>query len=720
LDEVSTQPFYIATKSAPPDDRTRVLKYGQMFAVFDRYGDIEPSGLGEEGIFFEGTRFLSQLSLFIGKSRPLLLSSTIKEDNSLFTADLTNVDISEKGEIIIPRGTLLVTRSKFLFKDACYEQLTISNFGLARVELPFHLSFDADYSDIFEVRGIRRERRGERLEDLVTQDSVTLAYKGLDGATRRTRIQCSIPPRQISGGLCTFDVRLKPKEQSVLQMSICCSSRASLDGNASYAVALEASSSEMSRAVQENCSISTSNEQFNMWLRRSEADIRMMMVGNPESNYPYAGVPWFSTVFGRDGIITALESLWVNPVIAKGVLTYLAETQARDVIPESDAEPGKILHETRRGEMATLGEVPFGRYYGTVDATSLFVMLAGAYYERTADLEFISQLWPNIDFALSWIDTYGDKDGDGFIEYSRHSVKGLVQQGWKDSNDSVFHADGTLAEPPIALCEVQGYTYAGKRAAARLAAALGKLDRADELEAQARNLKSRFEELYWCDDLGTYALALDGRKKACRVRTSNPGHCLYTRIVSPERAGILAQGFLGFDFFNGWGVRTVGSREARYNPMSYHNGSVWPHDNALLAAGLGRYGYREMASRICLGQLDVSAFVELHRLPELFCGLERRLGEKPTLYPVACAPQSWASASVYMFLESCLGISIYTPRKEILIERPYLPPSVPEVWIRDLRVGSACLDLHFFRTGKAEAVETEIVRKSGAADVRVE
>ncbi|PYX89568.1 MAG: amylo-alpha-1,6-glucosidase, partial [Acidobacteria bacterium] len=445
MDEVSTQLYYIATKSAPPDDRTRVLKYGKMFAVFDRYGDVEPLGLGEAGIFYEGTRFLSELSLFIGNSRPLLLSSTIREDNSLFTADLTNVDIDQGDKVTIPRGTLLVTRSKFLYRDACYEQLRISNYGLQPIRLPFGLKFAADYRDIFEVRGIQREHRGQILDDRLEPDSVTLSYRGLDGVTRRTRIECRPAPKKVSAGDLRLDVSLAPKQEITYHIVVCCILHPSSNGIPAYDSALHATSEEMRTTGNSTCAIRSSNEHFNNWMKRSLSDIQMMTVGNPEANYPYAGVPWFSTVFGRDGIITAMEYLWANSSLAEGVLRYLAETQAQAVIPEADAEPGKILHETRRGEMAALGEVPFGRYYGSVDSTPLFVMLAGAYYERTSDREFLQFLWPHVEFALAWIDRYGDKDGDGFVEYSRYSVNGLVQQGWKDSNDSVFHADGTLA-----------------------------------------------------------------------------------------------------------------------------------------------------------------------------------------------------------------------------------------------------------------------------------
>jgi glycogen debranching enzyme len=441
----------------------------------------------------------------------------------------------------------------------------------------------------------------------------------------------------------------------------------------------------------------------------------MMTIGNPETSYPYAGVPWFSTVFGRDGIITAFEMLWVEPALAKGVLEFLASTQAIEVDPAREAQPGKILHELRQGEMANLNEIPFACYYGTVDATPLFVMLAGAYYERSGDLPLIEQIWPNVRAALDWIDHYGDIDHDGFVEYAAHGHKGLIQQGWKDSNDSIFHADGSLAQPPIALCEVQAYVYGAKLAAARLSRALGDERTCALLESQAGELREQFDQAFWLNDLGVYALALDGKKRPCRVRASNAGHALLTGIALADRGRILAQNLFTPDFYSGWGIRTLANGEARYNPLSYHNGSVWPHDNALVAAGLARYGFRTQAGRILLALMDVSSVLELNRLPELFCGLDRRPGEGPTRYPVACSPQAWAAATPFLLIQSCLGLGVQGLHNRVVFNRPALPEGIPQLSIRGLRVGEASVDLLFER--QVDTVRVQVLEKQGEVEV---
>jgi glycogen debranching enzyme len=407
--------------------------------------------------------------------------------------------------------------------------------------------------------------------------------------------------------------------------------------------------------------------------------------------------------------------LWLEPSIAKGVLSYLAATQATSHDAARDADPGKILHEMRKGEMANLGEVPFGRYYGTVDATPLFVLLAGAYYERTGDSEFLREIWPHILAALEWIDVYGDPDHDGFVEYARQNDNGLAQQGWKDSADSVFYSDGRLAVGPIALCEVQAYVYAAKNGIANVAADLGNEDLAGRLRGQATELRAKFQSMFWSDELGMFALALDGEKKQCGVRSSNAGQCLFSGIASDAQYRSISDALLSPAFFSGWGVRTLVSGEQRYNPMSYHNGSMWPHDNALIAWGAQRRSDKDLALRITSGLLDLSSEVMLHRLPELICGFSRRPGKGPTLYPVACSPQAWAAGSVFMLLQACLGLEIRARESRIYLHYSALPEKLQGIRILNLKVGNSSVDLACERY--ADSVSVNILRRSGDVEI---
>jgi glycogen debranching enzyme len=709
------QQFYIRASSSLADDRTAVLLNGDTFAVFDRSGDILSIGFGQQGIFHKESRHLSRLQMRLCGERPLLLNSTIREDNVLLAVDLTNPDLVMPSGETLPRGTLHIYRRKFLTEWIAYDQITLHNYGEVTVEGDLSFDFEADFADIFEVRGEKRPRRGEVLPNVVEPAGVSLEYQGLDHVRRVTRVECWSAGCVAHEGGVTVPVHLEPQGEVAFTLTLECRREEARDRPASYDEALQRMNHDRSTNPIADVDISTSNEQFNDWIRRSHADLMMMLAHTPFGPYPYAGVPWFSTVFGRDGIITALELLWVAPSVARGVLTYLAATQATSFDPERDAEPGKILHEMRKGEMAEQREVPFGRYYGTVDATPLFVMLAAAYYLRTSDLEFIRELWPNILAALEWIDQYGDRDGDGFVEYARKTEHGLVQQGWKDSSDSVFHNDGRLAVAPIALCEVQSYVYAAKKGMALVAAQLGHEDLGDDLLAQAAKLKAQFSQKFWSDELSMFALALDGEKRQCKVRSSNAGHCLFSGIASEAQHRSVSDLLLSPSFFSGWGIRTIVPGEKRYNPMSYHNGSVWPHDNALIAFGSLRSADKTVALRVMSGMMDLSGNVNQHRLPELICGFSRRKGTGPTLYPVACSPQAWAAGAVFMTLQACLGVEIRADESRVYLHHSALPESLQEVHIRNLRVGGGSVDLSFERY--AETVGVNIVRRRGPVEI---
>jgi glycogen debranching enzyme len=581
------------------------------------------------------------------------------------------------------------------------------------------IHFDCDFADIFEVRGMVRARRGEILLPIMSDRMIEIPYAGVDNIRRRTRLEFSMKPEYLDGQQVKFDIHLKQSEEiefSVIASCLLEGIQSVLAGTGTKAY--EISSRLLQKARGRECEIVTSNAHVNNLIDRATSDLRMLLTDEEGILYPYAGIPWFCTPFGRDGLITALQTLWFNADISRGVLQYLAAHQATETNEQQDSEPGKILHEIRMGEMTNAGELPFGKYYGSADATPLFVFLAGQYLQRSGDTDFARKMWPHIEKALNWIDTFGDLDGDGFIEYLRKTEHGIENQAWKDSDDSVSHEDGTLAVAPIAICEVQAYVYAAKMQAAYMAERLANRELGRQLKTEAAELRKRFEHHFWDKNLPGYVLALDKDKKPCRVKSSNMGHCLYAGIAAPAHARVIAKLLMDDIFFSGWGVRTLPIGERRYNPMSYHNGSIWPHDNAMVAEGLANYGFKTEAARILMALANMSQYTELNRLPELFCGFRQRPNQGPTLYPVACSPQAWSAASIFSLIRSCLGLSISAMNQHIDFYRPYLPAEISEVTIRNLGVGNGVID--FTTVRHKEDVSIHVLKRTGDVTIKIE
>lgn len=687
--------YYIQAHSSQISEQsTRIIKHNGTFGVFNSFGDIIPLGLGQQGLYYESSRFISRFELKIENEYPLLLSSTVKEDNSLITVDLTNPDISTNEKIIISKGSLHIHRTKFILQKCCYEAVNLTNFSNDTHQVSLSLLFISDFADIFEIRGMERKKKGHHLPAQVENDRVLHSYMGLDNVKRTMEISFEPRPQSLYQSGATFQCLLGPKESETFYIRI---SYGADEEPLNFNQALKNLVHDSHQAKSKNCKISTSNAYFNEWMGRSLSDLHMLMTHTPYGPYPYAGIPWYCNVFGRDGLITALQMLWVNPDIAKGVLSYLAANQAKVLDPARDAEPGKILHEARVGEMAATGEVPFQLYYGSIDSTPLFIVLAGHYYQMTGNLDFMREIWPNIKLALQWIDQYGDRDQDGFVEYYRESSDGLINQGWKDSHDSVFYHTGQLAQGSIALCEVQSYVYDAKMKASELAYILGEESLGQKLHREARDLQERFEKLFWSEELSSYVLALDGEKRQCKVLSSNAGHCLMSGIASIDRARKVANNLFKKSMFSGHGIRTLAASEMNYNPMSYHNGSIWPHDNGLIALGLARYGLKGLIAKLLSGLFDVANAMDLYRLPELFCGFSKRGHEGPTLYPVACVPQAWSSVTVFSLLQATLGLRMDAPHKRIYFHSPFLPKTLDRIEMHNLRLGPISLDLSLHR-----------------------
>jgi glycogen debranching enzyme len=674
------------------------LKDGCAFLVADHDGDIAG---GAEGLFDHDVRVLSRLVFLVSDRRPTRLSSTLSKDNAVFIYHGANRALPPVNGRGTPRGAIHIERRQALMGERFYERVRCTNFGLDQVMLPLVFEYAADFRDMFEVRGLKRRRRGTLHSPQVHGRHVLFSYTGLDGVRRTSALAFSEPPWRMDEDCAEFMFTLAPGERIDLFIEAGAGD-VEPPSQARYRRALALARRAIRRRERSGALLRAAEEAHGAWFEQSRADLGLLTSDLRTGSYPFAGIPWFSTPFGRDGLITAWQMLWLDPSLARGVLTYLASRQATETSAFRDSQPGKIMHETRGGEMAALKEIPFGLYYGGVDTTPLFVALAGAYLRRTDDIALIAALWPALTRAIAWVEEFGDSNDDGLIDYQRGAETGLANQGWKDSEDSVFHADGRFPLGPIALVEVQGYAYAAFQAMAGMAERLEEPG-APRWTASAEALRWRVEQRFWMEEDGFYGVAIDGAGALCTPHTSNVGHLLFAGLPAPDRATRVCERLLSEAFDCGWGLRTLAAGSARFNPMSYHNGSVWPHDTSLCVAGMARYGARRGPAKL-LGDLFKASQHFGLRMPELICGFKKRPGEPPIAYPVTCMPQAWSAGSVFLLLQSCLGLSINAARREVRVVRPTLPPGMNALTVDRLDVAGARVNLIFQRLDGATVV----------------
>ena len=715
-DLVIGEHYYILASSVAADLPKLVLKHDTAFLVADRRGDF-PNIPGEFGFYVDDTRFLSLFELRVHGQRGIMLNAGLSDDALEAAIDLTNPDVSVNPMVVLPGRSTRLLRRLTILGPQLYQWLAIEGFVPERHDLQLTLSFAADFVDVFEVRGHPRPRRGEMLPPRVDGKTVRLAYRGLDNVVRTTSLTFDPPPARLDAESAEYRVTLAPRERLEIGMVVTATrGPAPAPRVLSFHDAAGRRRASVERLDNEASRIRTSHDLFDHWLGRSRHDLHLLLTETPEGFVPDAGIPWYVAPFGRDGIISAFQVLPFEPDIARGVLRYFSRHQGTEDDPFTDQEPGKILHECRRGEMAACREIPFVPYFGTVDATPLYVMLAAEYVRWTHDVDFAREIWPAVDRALAWMERAAAKSA-GYLTYIRRSPVGLINQGWKDSHDAVMHADGRLAEPPIALAEVQGYHYAALLGAARLAELVGHHDDVATLRMRARRVQERFEADFWMPDQAFYALALDADGAPCRVISSNPGHLLWTGIVSDSRAHIVARRLMEDDMFTGWGIRTLGSHERLYNPMSYHNGSVWPHDTALAAAGMRAYGLTSPFITLAGGMFETVLQFENMRMPELFCGFTRVPGHGPTRYPVACAPQAWAAGVAFHLVSAMLGMRPYADDNQLTLIRPTLPPWLTWIEVRGLRIAKSRLALRV--TQGTDSAAVELLARDGDAELVV-
>jgi glycogen debranching enzyme len=692
------EPRLVHQAQEPRKVNNLTLIDGKTFLATSVAGDIVPPGASDVGFFHEDTRFLSHLEFRIDGQRSVVLSGST-EKTFASQIELTTGNITLRDSFDLPENTVHIRREQLLASDIFFDYYTFENFNRVPVKFAVEIVFDADFVDVFQVRGLARGEHGQYFQPVVESDGLIFSYRGRDDVLRQTVVRMNPVPMAIRNRTAHWEMRLEPLRKSTLELTVTplVEHRESRAKIYEFDLQLKSRRSAFEEFSGASTRFISSNSLFDQLLNHATEDFHALRIPFGEEHVIAAGIPWFATIFGRDSIIAAYQTLSLNPELAKDTLRVLARRQADKIDDWRDAQPGKILHEWREGEMTKCGEVPFGPYYGSVDSTPLWLILLSETYNWCADEALVREMLPHAYRALDWIDRYGDLDGDGFIEYERRSERGLTNQGWKDSWDANMHRDGQLASPPIALCEVQGYVYDAKYRMASLLRSFGDNERAERCRRQAAELARRFEASFWNAEGGFYAMALDGKKQPLEAVASNAGHLLWSRIASRERARIVTQRMMRDDMFSGWGWRTMSRDEHIYNPLSYHRGSVWPHENSLIAHGMALNELREPALRVLTTLFQAALKFRDYRLPELFCGVQRRAYDDPVHYPVSCSPQAWASGAMFLILTSVLGLRPSAHRKELNIINPQLPEWLSHLHIRNLKIGNSRVGLDFSR-----------------------
>ena len=705
LEAISEQFGAEYPQAVEPEEATRrtenlTLIDGKTFLSTNVAGDIVPAGASDVGFFCRDTRFLSHLELKVNQRHAIVLSSST-EKTFASQIELTAARATLRESFDLPENTIHIRRQQLVSSETFFDRFTFLNFNRSLVFLSIELFFDADFADVFEVRGMKRAQHGQFYRPVQDGNCLIFVYRGLDDTLRQTVIEMNPTPTSMGDRSGQWQFDLGAGEKNQIDITV-------------YPVIGEASQKDRTAIQFSNC-LSTRRARYANWeaqathfssshgifdavLGTAVGDFHALQIADRNEGIVAAGIPWFATIFGRDAIIASYQALVLDPKLACDTLRVLARYQGKEHDDWRDEEPGKILHEYRQGEMTCAGEMPFSPYYGSIDSTPLFLILLSEVYNWTADQKLIRDLLPTAYQALDWIDKYGDLDGDGFVEYARRSSKGLANQSWKDSWDANMRSDGTLPSSPIAPIEVQGYVYDAKFRMSSLLRNFGDNARAEKLKQEATALAKRLES-YWMADSAYYAIALDNQKKPVEIISSNPGHLLFSRAVAKDRVRSIVKRLMQPDMFSGWGWRTLSDAEATFNPLSYHRGSVWPHDNSLIAHGMVLNGFREPAVKVMTSLFEAALNFHDYRLPELFCGVQRREQDEPVQYPVSCSPQAWASGAWLLMLTSILGIRPSAARKELNIFNPVLPQWLEHFEIRNLGIGKSRVDLDFTRRG---------------------